>query len=285
MAKQRILKYMKKSEDTNCFFGVERKQLMNSYGLPTHFDELVRSDNHETLSVVRPAYKLTEHGTANTFVDDLLAANEIKFETRKMTVARKGSLFQREIILPEIKFDVSAKGIDSKAQDDGYSPRIIIQNSYDRSSSLTFIFGNYRWLCENGGSVGQTVEFLRFPHVKEPDYNEIGKILMEALEKNSAGFAAKAKTLSEIYGQKLSPTLKLLMMEVLSKRLAKKVVELSSGLVHLEYNKDGDIVDVTAGKDATAYMLLQLATEAVSHHVPKLSQRVSWDRRVSSVFG
>jgi hypothetical protein len=285
MATQRILKNMKKSEDTNCFFGVERKQLMNSYGLPTSYDELVRSDNHETLSIVKPAYKLTEHTVANTFVDDLLTANDIEFRTRKMTVARNGALFQREIILPEIKFDVIAKGVDSTAQADGFSPRIIVQNSYDRSSSLAFIFGNYRWLCENGAVVGQTVQFLRFPHVREPDYNEIGKILMDSLEQNSSGFAAKAKTLSEIYGRSLDPILNLLMMETLSKRLVKQFVELSHGLVMADFDEDGKLRNVTASKETTAYMLFNMVTEAISHHVPKLAQRVAWDQRVAAVFG
>jgi len=281
--KQKIMKKVK-GDDTNCFFDVIREPLTNSFGLPVNFDALVRGDNHETLSVVTPKYKMTAHKEANTFVDDLLTANNIEFKTNKMAVARGGSLFQREVVLPGMKFDINTTAHDSVSTMDSYAPRIIVQNSYDRSSSLNFILGNYRFVCSNGSVFGETIQLLRFPHIKQPDYDKIGKILMESIEAHVDGFTARAKTLSEIAGTKLNPILTMLLMEVFNKKLAKKVVELSNGMVAVDYNKDGQIVDVSASKDVTAYILFNLATQAVTHGLPKLSQRVFWDKKIATAF-
>jgi len=282
MSRTRLIK---KVNDPNFEFGVIREPLMTSFGQQAGYDAIIREDTHQCLSVVSPGYKLTTHSQANNFVTDLLDTNEIKFDTKKFGVSREGGLFQKELVLPELEFDLgSFSAVDSKGLKDGYLPRIIVQNSYDRSSSLNFILGVYRMVCSNGMVVGTTVKQLRIPHSIQPDFDKIGKTLVDAIAANVSSFKNKAAELEALKGKALNPYLQMLMMDVFSKKLAQKAVELSSGLVSLQYDNDGNIEGVTASKDVTGYFALQLVTDVVSNHVAKINQQVHLGNKIAKVF-
>lgn len=270
-------------DDTNFSFDVGRERLFLKNGQDTGFDALYRKDSGSALSIVTPKYKLTPHPTANQFVENLLGSQNITYEYGKTAVTAGGNRFFREFRFPSMKFVPG--GPNNTALDgdrlDEYVPTIIVRNSYDRSSTLDFMYGGYRLVCSNGLITGKTIQRIQVKHIVKPDFNSIGNELVDRLEMTIEDFK---RTYDRLNGQSVSPYLQVLMMEVLSKRMAITLAAMSSGLIQLHYDADGNIENVTASKQLSAYALLQLSTNVASHQVRKFHRSLEIQKKIANVF-
>jgi hypothetical protein len=274
---------LKKGDDTNYDFEVGRERLILKNGQDTGFDALYRKDTGSALSIVTPKYKLTPHKTANEFVEKLLNTQNIAFDYGKTAVTAGGNRFFREFRFPSMKFVPG--GPNNTALDGGrldeYIPTIIVRNSYDRSSTLDFVYGGYRLVCSNGLISGKTIQRIQVKHIISPDFSKIGDTLVDRLEMTIEDFK---RTYEVLNTEPANIYLQVLMMEVLTKRMAMALTAMSSGLVQLHFDADGNIENVTASKQLSAYALLQLATNVATHQVRKFHRSLELQKRIANVF-
>jgi len=275
-----------KGDDTNFDFDVGRERLFLQSGQDTGFDALYRKDSGDALSIVTPKYHLTPHKTANQFVEELLGSQNITYEYGQTAVTAGGNRFFREFRFPSMKFIPGEDGGPHNTALDGghldeYIPTIIVRNSYDRSSTLDFMYGGYRVVCSNGLVTGKTVQRIQVKHIVKPDFNEIGTELVDRLEMTIEDFK---QTYDRLNGQPVSPYLQVLMMEVLSKKMATTLTAMSSGLIQLHFDADGNIENVTASKQLSAYALFQLATWSTTHQVRKFHRSLELQKKVANLF-
>lgn len=275
-----------KGDDTKFDFDVGRERLFLKNGQDTGFDALYRKDSGSALSIVTPKYKLTPHKTANQFVEELLGSQNITYEYGKTAVTAGGNRFFREFRFPSMKFVPGEDGGPNNTALDGgrldeYVPTIIVRNSYDRSSTLDFMYGGYRVVCSNGLITGKTIQRIQVKHIVKPDFNQIGNELVDRLEMTIEDFK---RTYDRLNGQSVSPYLQVLMMEVMTKRMAATLAAMSSGLIQLHYDADGNIENVTASKQLSAYALLQLSTNVATHQVRKFHRSLEIQKKIANVF-
>ena len=280
------MSYVLKGEDTNFDFGVGRERIHLSNGKDTGFDALYRKDTGEALSIVTPKYKLTPHKDANAFVETLLSKQNIDYEYGKTAVAAGGNRFFREFRFPSMKFVPGEDGGPNNTALDGghldeYIPTIIVRNSYDRSSTLDFTYGGYRLICSNGMIIGKTIQRIQIKHIVNPDFQYIGTELVDRLESTIEDFKRTYDTLNS---QSVTPYLETLMLETLTKKMAMTLAAMSSGLIQLHYDSDGNIETVTASKQLSAYSLLQLATNVATHQVRKFHRSLEMQQKIAKVF-
>lgn len=272
-----------KGDDTNFDFGVGRERLVLKNGKDTGFDALYREDDGSALSIVTPKYKLTPHKDANNFVEQLLANQNISYDYGSLGVTAGGNRFFREFRFPTMKF--TPGGPNNTALDGGnldeYVPTIIVRNSYDRSSTLDFMYGGYRMVCANGLITGKTIQRIRVKHIVNPDFQSIGNDLVDRLEMTIEDFK---RTYDRLNSQPVNSYLQVLMMETLTKKMSMALTAMSSGLIQLHYDADGNIENVTASKQLSAYGLMQLATNVATHQVRKFHRSLEMQRKISHVF-
>ena len=275
----------RKGDDTNFEFGVGRERLFLKNGRDTGLDALYREDNGNPLSVVSPKYKFTHHKDANSFVENLLSAQNINYEIGKTAVSVGGNRFFREFRFPSMKF-VPGEGQGNQTALDGglkdeYFPTIVVRNSYDRSSSLDFLYGGFRVVCSNGMIVGDIVQRIKIKHIIQPDFASIGDQLVDKLEMTVEGFK---RTYDKLNGQHADVYLQTLMMEVMTKKMAETIAMMSSGLIQMHYDSDGNVEGVTASDNLSAYALLQLATNVASHSVRKYHRSLDLQKKIATAF-
>lgn len=275
-----------KGDDTKFDFDVGRERLLLKNGHDTGFDALYRKDTGDALSVVTPKYKLTPHKTANQFVENLLDSQNIVYEYGKTAVTAGGSRFFREFRFPSMKFVPGEdSGPNNTALDGGrldeYIPTIIVRNSYDRSSTLDFLYGGYRLVCSNGHISGKTIQRIQVKHIINPDFSRIGNDLVDRLEMTIEDFK---RTYERLNGQTANQYLQVLLMEVMSKRMAATLAAMSSGLIQLHFDEDGNIENVTASKQLSAYALMQMATWCSTHQVRKFHRSLELQKKIATVF-
>ena len=78
------------------------------------------------------------------------------------------------------EFDFGTPG-----QPDIIKEQIIVQNSYDKSKSFSFMFGAFRFVCSNGLYTGTALVNFRKIHVGEIPVQEIVQSVMNSYEKNN----------------------------------------------------------------------------------------------------
>jgi len=275
-----------RDDDTNFNFDIGRERLFLKNGQDTGFDALYRKDSGSALSIVTPKYKLTPHADANSFVEKLLGNQNIAYDIGKTAVTAGGNRFFREFRFPSMKFIPGEDGgPDNTALDGGrldeYVPTIIVRNSYDRSSTLDFMYGGYRMVCSNGMITGKTIQRIQVKHIVKPDFSQIGNELVDRLEMTIEDFK---RTYDRLNSQSANPYLEVLLMEAMTKRMAITLAAMSSGLVQVHYDSDGSIENVTASKQLSAYALLQLATNVATHQVRKFHRSLEVQKKIANIF-
>lgn len=161
-------------------------------------------------------------------------------------------------------------------------PTLIVRNSYDRSSTLDFLYGGFRLVCSNGMIIGNIVQRVAIRHVSNPDFDVIGDQFVSKMEQSIEGFKRAYTVLND---RKADPFLDLLLMETFTKKMAQVAEGLSQGLLQLSYDADGKIDGITASPNLSAYALYQIATNVASHQVRKYHRSLQMQRRISKVFG
>ncbi len=270
-------------DDTLFDFPVSRERLHLSNGQETSIDALYRGDTGEFLSSVSPKYVVTTHAEANSFIEELLTKQSIQYEIGHTSVASHGNKFFREYRFPSLKFNPSGAkntALDGGASDE-YCPTIIARNSYDRSSTLDFYYGGFRYICKNGIVFGDIMDHYSIKHNLTPDYKVISDGFLDRIEATVENFK---RNYIRLNSEAADLYLQTLMLEVFSKRASFALQLMSNGLVTLDYDSDGEITGATASKELSAYALMNLATAVATHNVRKFHTAIALQKQVSQVF-
>lgn len=274
------------NDRTDFDFDVQRERLRLQDGQDTGLDALVRRDRGTILSVVTPKYEVITHKDANAFAEDLFDRNGLVIEPGHISVNTTGSRFLREFRITNKAFipgAIKSTAIDNDgARNDTYFPTVILRNSYDRSSRLEFIFGAYRLVCANGMVVGQEIQRFRFKHNQTPDFQKIGNLLLSGIEATVDGFKRSYDFLNS---RPADAYIKLMFTrELLNKRMAELMAELSMGLLTPEYGSEGELVGIAATRELSAYALMQITTEIATHRLRKYSRSLQMQQNLAKVF-
>jgi len=270
-------------DDTAYDFPVLRERHFLTNGQDTKIDDLYRGDNGAYLASVSPKYMVTTHKEANDFIEQMLTKQGIRYEIGHTALANKGNRFFREFRFPDMKFvpdGAQNTALDGGATNDEYCPTIIARNSYDRTSTLDFYFGGFRFICSNGLMIGEIIQHVSIKHNVVPEYRIVADGFLDRIEQSVEGFKRTYETLNN---QPADPFLQILLLETFSKQAAVITAALSQGLITLEFDKN-KVVGVKVSPQLSAYAALQLATNVATHSVRKFHRSIAMQRQISKVF-
>ncbi len=272
-------------DKTDFNFDVGREKLALSDGTPVHADALYREDTGKVLSVVSPSYAVVTHKEANNFAEELFRKSGLNFEEGHVAVDQKGARFYREFRFPDMKFAGTGQStaVDYQGNADEHVPTVILRNSFDRSSALDFMFGTLRLVCSNGMMIGEKVHAIKYRHTKEPDFARMRSELLEGLEKTVEGFKALYQELNHKPGQ---PYMDLMIAKGMINQMTLHIMEtMVPGLIDPPVvNPDGNIEKVNVHPDLSAYALLQVVTEIITHRSRKYTRAVQAQNRLTKIF-
>jgi len=124
--------------------------------VPNH-KSIIRSDTGKPLSIVSSGYGVVPY--ADTIEPLSAIINEMGFEPKKLWLKDDGAAMKLEAHASEM---IEING-------DDHTPVLWIDNSYDRTSSLSVKFGYYRLVCSNGMVVPEFLGgslILKMKHTK-----------------------------------------------------------------------------------------------------------------------
>ena len=150
------------------FTPVVEKTIFTDTGLqqivcPTHKAIVVEGTNRP-IAVVSKNYKLVPHGHLITEVEKNLAEQGVNFSP-KYVLPKAGARLFATYVFNDIKADIQSG--------DGINLQLILKNSYDGSSCVSFDIGAYRMACSNGLVVGKTFAVIKKRHTKNMELPEI----------------------------------------------------------------------------------------------------------------
>jgi len=123
------------------------------YNIETGFKMLIRNDTNEVISVVTNRYKLVRNYELLKVID-----NHITEQKATLTSAL---IFGNARTSYVITFDELTQEINGE----NVSPRIMIQNSYDRTDSVKIIGGLFILVCTNGAIIGNVTNNVSYTHI------------------------------------------------------------------------------------------------------------------------
>lgn len=153
-------------------FSIERQPLYVD-GLDTGKDAIIKKSPHQVLSVVGRGYGLVEHKTAIGVFDSVLRKSYKKEPVRSVILVKDGARSYTTYNVPE-KIVLHGKDV--------VCIRLILQNSYDETKSMSIMLGGYRLVCSNGLVIGETLVRIVRKHTSGLDINSLGDKVKEALE-------------------------------------------------------------------------------------------------------
>lgn len=271
-------------------FPVVREPVVVGGGVDMKHDALFRGDNGNPLGIVGRNYKLVKHERANMIAETVLASRGIDYEIGHTSVAGGGKRFLREFRLTGYAFTpASASGVKNTAVDGGsqdeYVPSLLVRNSYDRTSHVEFSFGAYRLVCSNGMIIGETIRRIKVRHNYAPDYEEIADEITFAIE---SSISRLEDSYARLNAEPASAYLYHVVSQVLTKRLVAEFLSTARGLVGVRDEKEAVSLNpkaFTASSELSAYALLQIVTEVISHRVRKYHRQAELQQATARVFG
>lgn len=272
-------------KNENYFFPVQREKLYRENGEYSNYDVLANKETNDQISVVSSRYHVTTHRDAHEFAMELFSKQGIDVEIGKRDITPSGGRFFSEYRFPGLKFSAGSidTAIDATGKSDIYIPTLVMKNSYDKSSALDFTFGGFRFVCANGMLLGTIIDRIKLDHNHKPDFKNIGKRLIDNLELTIENFKAKHEELNTLRGAWYTP----LLLDVLSKEIFMEVVRSSSDMIQVTPYIDDDgnhKLGTKTSNNLSAYALLQIVTEILSHKVKDYRTSVKYQKKVAKVF-
>lgn len=156
-----------------------RKAVVASHFYPVDLREeagqrfVVNANTGEHISEVSDRYRLIPNSTLiQPFIE--------KFGVQNITHMR--SFGKKQNIIVKIK---TGRRFDISGQGDIIDEQVIIQNSYNKSKSFSFMMGAFRMVCSNGMYIGHSAISYKKIHVGEIPVDEIVAGALANYEKES----------------------------------------------------------------------------------------------------
>lgn len=275
------------------FFEVDQIPLVRVDGVETNLRALVNKETGKQLGVVTNQYNVFTHREASETVKDFLTGAGLSFESKIKDTASAGSRFFETLVFPSLSFNPSkgqfSDALDSKnLQVDTYIPSIQIRNSYDRTLGLSWTYGLYRVVCQNGMAVQVkgSEEKLSFKHSQIVNRDLVYAHLVSNLEKSSL---AMEKAFVSLNGQKGEDLLQSALANRFSDRYKKYVLDKLGANATIEgaveEQEDGSTV-WTINKintELSAYAIYNVLTEVNTHQIMNPMERSANDRKIANI--
>jgi hypothetical protein len=116
---------------------------------------IIRSDTHQVVGIHGSRYKLTPNLEVFPAVDETLKRSDLSLRGMQVKdeISHNGARTFRQYLFPDHDIQVG--------RDDTSFLRLLVNHSYDGSSSMTFEFGAYRQVCSNGMVLGDAFSKIR----------------------------------------------------------------------------------------------------------------------------
>ena len=134
---------------------------------------------------------------------------------------------------------------------------------------------------KNGLIVGNIVQKFSIKHIQKPDFQKLGDSFLDTMEKTVEGFKRSYYRLNNMNA---SPFLEALFLETFTKKMALTAEAMSQGLLSVELDADGQVTEITASPQLSAYALYQIATNIATHEVRKMHRSMALQKKVSQIF-
>ena len=276
----------------SAFFSVKREKLYRKDRTDTGYDALYRNDDGTQLSVVSRDYRLVRHREAIDFVHHMLDDLGIEHRKVRSDLGRNGGKLFYEIQLPEYRFNAAADGIkntalDGSARTDELVPRLIVKNSYDRSSSFQIIYGGFRLVCQNGMLIGEKIHEIKILHRgEEIDYEELREPFIENITATIDGLKQVYRKLNQEDGHRYFEAM--LLEETIAQKYKQMMIEQMAGYERVEYDKDDEgkmrPVGSRMRKAFTGYLLWNIVTSIATHRIQSAQARYRMQRVIAEKF-
>lgn len=117
---------------------------------------IVDAEKEEVITTVSKGYHLVRH-------DEIAApllekAKALGFDYFKLTASDN---------MASITIEAVGSSNTLSAMGEGFRPRLLFKNSYDKSASFSMAIGVYRIVCANGMVSGEGASFMRIPHTQK----------------------------------------------------------------------------------------------------------------------
>jgi len=214
------------------------------------YRQILRTDTGACLSIVSDQYKLVEHREAMFPAVDALGRDGWKVKASRVERAGASAFVELE------RRDASIKVVGELV-----GQRVMLRNSYDKSSSLTLTFGALVLKCHNGAVVPGKGSFGFHSHHTGDVNDRLGQML-----KSYKGIEAALGTrMLETYSQldKLVPSS--IGREIIKRSLGERQQDTVAKYWNTGIGRDGEL---------SAWNLYQGITQFLTHDF-----NGSWDRR------
>lgn len=265
---------------TDYRFPVEREPLVRADGVDTRYDALYRGDTGDQLSVVSRDYQLITHAEAVDAVYGYLDALGEPYEEFRAGLTNQGKRLFAEVKLPHREFDIDG---------DGIQPSLVVENSLDKTRSLSTSFGAFRLICSNGAIIGRRIVNINLTHYRNNiDLDKILYAIDQGIHEGIEFFANSARdminvpagpTIQEFLENENYPVLFRYMVaeEMMKQELANFEMKKVSNV-----EKPVEVTDVS--KEVTQYLFWNILTQVATHRVVSQGKRVVIDRAIAKQF-
>lgn len=140
-----------KPSSDNIDFDVHQEPLLTTDGKRTGYFGMVRRDTPEpiTLGVCTEQYGVVKNADLIQMVEENLSQHtQLSNYSSKKLVVRDGARLYASYDFPDFKTEL--KPVGKRAKGDILGLRLVVNNSYDRSSRVSLSLGFLRLICTNG---------------------------------------------------------------------------------------------------------------------------------------
>lgn len=197
----------KPAKSMDPFFDVEIQKYTREDGTDDGLRAIVNKVTNKTMGEVSQGYNLVTHLQASNLVKDFLNKTNVPFESTSALVGTAGAKYYETIAFPQFVFapDGTTTALDMSHPDphnriigEKMIPYIVVKNSYDKTSRISWSYGIARLLCDNGMSiVSREDTLMSYRHNQEINFDRVKDILLERLEKNIDIVSIAYKRLNE----------------------------------------------------------------------------------------
>ena len=181
----------------------------------------IREDNAKILGMVSQTYKLVDHKETIYNVQTALEYAKLLDRKPKHSIINNGAKIISEFILKDEIMPL---------KNDKIKTRIILNNSYDGSLAIQFLFGLYRLVCSNGLMIGVTYGKIKYYHRQYFNLKDFIESVQENFKNYRKQSAQKIRELAnkkikEEQGKKIIETICLSNKKFLPKKLFNPIFE------------------------------------------------------------
>jgi len=193
---------------------------------------VVRTDTGDALGLVSNNYQVISNADVFAVPFETMTSKNGGYDVNRFSLFNSGEKTFVEFLSRDT-YNLEGKS------DEGYKKKIIFSNSYDRSKSLTMIFGMFRLICSNGAGYFQkeTKASYRIIHMGDMGKKIVRNKISENIKCFDSYFESYKKDIKILGDAKINPAVTSKILEELKfgKRSVKNVEEIYNAN-YIKYN-------------------------------------------------